>query len=289
MKYNPRRNYLHPVLRPYSNDYPEGELETKLSIDPGTDYVTIAVDFRVNEPSIQEQIERGGAVCAAMLYCGPTLYREMIRAGKGSNRAETDVPTSMLRGEVLVHPAIFATTELAYQASTAHEEYRGLDIEIGQWNPMAVDRYWQFQVMPADKSTKGIFNLQMNNSLPDGEFDIECSPNEKYVSITANEQTRAKLKQLGAQEHDSLSTVYMSALTCALAEVKYMGDEETVHDDGWVHCIRNNMKRLNIDIGNDEDDGQHTLFRAAQQLLHRPFEPFMEIAIGRRHNGDEED
>ena len=289
MKYNPRRNYLHPVLRPFSNDYPNGELETELNIDQGLEYVTIAVDFLVNEPSIQEQIENGRAICAAMLYCGPTLYREMIRAGRGSIRAETDVPTSLLRGEVLVHPAIFATDELAYPAPTAHEEYQGSNIVIGQWNPMAVDRYWQFQITPADKSTKGIFNLKVKNVLPDGEFDIECSPNEKYVSITANEQTRGKLKQLGAQEQDSLSTVYMSALTCALAEIKYMEEEDQVHDDGWVHCIKNNMKRLNIDIGNAEDEGRHTLFLAAQQLLHRPFEPFMEIAIGRRNNGDEED
>ena len=203
MKYNPRRNYLHPVLRPFSNDYPDGTLVTELEVDPSPEVVTVAVNFQVNEPSIQEEIKNGGAICAAMLYCGPTLYREMLRAGKGSVRAEAAIPAYMLRGEVLVHPAIFATADLNYHAPTVHEEYKVSKIEIGQWNPMAVDRYWQFQVRPAERNTKGIFNLEIDKELPDGEFDIKCEINEKYVSITANEETRAKLKQLGAQEQDN--------------------------------------------------------------------------------------
>ena len=289
MKYNPKRNYLHPVLRPFSHDYPDGTLETQLEVDPGPEVVTVAVDFLVNEPSIQEQIQNGKAVCAAMLYCGPTLYREILRAGNGSVRAEADIPVHMLRGEVLVHPAVFATADLNYQAPTVHTEYSDSNIEIGQWNPMAIDRSWQFQVSPSVKHTNGIFNLEIDSELPDGEFDIKCQINEKYVNITANADTRAKLKQIGSREHDSLSTVYMSALVCALAEIKDMPEDDPAHEDGWVQCLKANMKRLDIDIGNPENDGSHTLFRAAQLLLDRPFDTFMNITINQTTTGEEED
>ena len=154
---------------------------------------------------------------------------------------------------------------------------------------MAIDRYWQFQVSPAERNTKGIFNLEIDKELPDGEFDIKCQTNEKYLSITANEETRAKLKQLGSQEQDSLSTVYMSALVCALAEVKDMYEDDPVHEDGWVQCVKTNMKRLNVDIGVPDIDGTHTLFRAAQLLLNRPFDSYMTITINRRTSGEEED
>ena len=289
MKYNPRRNYLHPVLRPFSNDYPDGSLVTELEVNPSPEIITVAVNFQVSEPSIQEEIANGGAICAAMLYCGPTLYREMLRAGKGSVRAEAAIPAYMLRGEVLVHPAIFATADLSYQAPTVHEEYKASAIQIGQWNPMAVDRYWQFQVNPAERNTKGIFNLEIDKELPDGEFDIKCETNEKYISITANEETRAKLKLLGAQEQESLSTVYMSALVCALAEVKDLYEDDQVHEDGWVQCIKANMKRLKLDIGSPETTGTYTLFRAAQLLLNKPFESYLTITINRRTSGEEED
>lgn len=289
MKYNARRNYLYPVLRPFSDDYPEGSLETELELEPSPEAIIVAVNFQINEPTIQEQINAGGAVCAAMLYCGPTLHREMLRAGKGSLRAEAAIPASLLRGEVLVHPAVFSTTNLNYESQTAHKEYKDSNLQIDQWNPLAIDQFWQFQVTPAERNTKAIFNLEIDSELPDGEFDIKCLPTDKYVSITANQDTREKLKELGNHIQDSLATVYMSALVSALAEVKNIEEDEPVHDDGWVQCIKANMKALKIDIGSPDRNETHSLLRAAQLLLNRPFEDFINITITRRTSGEEED
>ena len=88
MRYNPRRNYLYPVLRPFADDYPGGNLKTEIQANVVEKSVNVSVIFEVSEPSIQDQVSKGDAVCAAMLYCGSTLHREMIRAGLGSTRAE---------------------------------------------------------------------------------------------------------------------------------------------------------------------------------------------------------
>ena len=281
MKYNPRRNYLHPVLRPFSDDYPDGKLQTQITrSEVVNEILDITMAFEVSEPSIREQIDNGRAVCVAMLYCNSTLHRQMLSAGSGSLEISESIPTQFLRGNVELHPSIVVGDHISHPTDTAHSEYNSSPASIGRWHPLAVDQTWHFQVNPNVRPTKGIFNLENDDSLPDGEFDIKTDISERYVRITANSDTRAKFKTLPGDESRSLSTVYMSALVTALAEVKEVGDGDGAHDDGWVNCIKANLKRLNIDIGSQEQPGTHTLFSAAQRLLNNPFNAFI-IAAGK--------
>ena len=68
------------------------------------------------------------------------------------------------------------------------------------------------------------------------------------------------------------SSVYISVLIDALSYLKYSySDEEETRSDGWVTCIKNNLNLGNINLGNSEEQGTHSLFRAAQLLLDSPF------------------
>ena len=269
MKYNPRRNYLHPVLRPFSDDYPQGNLKTTVQADIDDRNMNISVTFEVLEPSIRDQITKGNALCVAMLYCGSTLYREMLRAGVGSTVTEVSVPTEMLRGDVEVHPSVVATNHLDLPSNTIHEEYGAGTVSIARWNPLATDQTWRFQVKPPAHATKSIFNREIDENLADGEFDIKLNPAEKYINVTANSSTTSGFKKL--PERHSLPTVYVSALVEALAELRGMDSETPIDEDGWVSCIRNNLEKLEIDIGNQDELGKHTLFHTAQMLLNKPF------------------
>ena len=158
MRYNPRRNYLYPVLRPFADDYPGGNLKTEIQANVVEKSVNVSVIFEVSEPSIQDQVSKGDAVCAAMLYCGSTLHREMIRAGLGSTRADASISTDLLHGDVEVHPSIIAVKDITQTSATMHQEYSSAPVTIAQWNPLATDRTWRFQVNPTARPAKGIFN-----------------------------------------------------------------------------------------------------------------------------------
>lgn len=290
MKYNARRNYLHPVLRPYSDDYPHGNLQTQITrSDVADGALNLAMDFVVSEPSILEQVNSGHAVCVAMLYCSSTLHRQMLSAGTGSLEISESIPTQLLRGNVELNPAIVVNDRIDHPTDTAHSEYSSTPVSIGRWHPLAVDRTWHFQVNPSVRPTKGIFNFETDDSLPDGEFDIKANVSDRYVIITANSNTRAKFKALPGDPSQSLATVFMGALLTALAEVKEFGDGEGADDDGWVNCIKANLKRLNIDIGSYDEAGTHSLFRAAQYLLDNPFGAFIAAAGQEAAYEDEED
>lgn len=288
MKFNAKRNYLHPVLRPHSDDYPEGALGTSLRVAIDKKEVNLEITFEVSEPSIQAHISGGNAICAAMLYCSTTLYREMLRAGTGSTTAETTICTDLLQGNVEVHPSIVALDDFAFQSSTVHEEYRSAPIAVARWSPLATDQTWHFSVNPSTRPAKGIFNRQIEETLPDGEFDINCDTTSRYVNIIANSATMTKLMAISGEERLTLPTVYTSALVSALAEIRNMEPEASKHEDGWVNCIQTRLKGLGINLGTEEqNDGSHTLFRAAQSLLGSPFGPYLDLNVDRISSEEE--
>ena len=290
MKYSAKRNYLHPVLRPFSDDYPDGNLRTQVTRTDIVDGIlNVAMAFEVSEASIREQIRSGQAMCVAMLYCGATLHREMLFAGQGSLSVSASISVDILRGEVQLHPAIIAGDIISHPTDTAHSEYNAALLSIKKWHPLAVDQTWRFQVNPNLRPTKGIFNLENDSDLPNGIFDIKVDIANRYVNITANPGTMSKFKALSNNESHTLPTVYMSALVMALAEIKTGGDDSAEHDDGWVKCIKNNLKRLDIDIVDQDQQRTHTLFKAAQLLLNNPFDVFLTTANQETSINDEED
>lgn len=289
MKYSAKRNYLHPVLRPFSDDYPDGSLRTQITrTDIVGGVLNVAMAFEVSEASIQDQIRNGQAVCVAMLYCSATLHREMLYAGQRSLSVSASIPIDILRGDVELHPAIIAGDIISHPTDTAHGEYNSALVSIKKWHPLAVDQAWRFQVNPNLRPTKGIFNLENVDDLPNGIFDIKADIANRYVNITANPSTMSKFKALSSNESNTLPTIYMSALVMALAEIKTIEDDSLEHDDGWVKCIKNNLKRLGINIGDQDQQGNHTLFKAAQLLLNNPFDVFITTANQETFYNDEE-
>ena len=290
MKYNPRRNYLYPVLRPYSDDYPSGSIRTEITnSEIAYGALNISMVFEVSEPSIQEQVLNGSAICVAMLYCGATLHREMLQGSVGSLGIYASIPTTLVRDNIELHPAVITRNDINHSTKTAHSEYSAAPVTINRWQPLATDQTWRFQVNPNVRPTKGIFNLEPDDSLPDGMFDIKTDISDRYVNITANRKTMGLFKKLSSEQ--ALSTIYTSALVSSLAEMQDVDGDAEIHDDGWVNCIRNNLKRLNVSIGEEDQahSSRYSLFGAAQLLLGKPFDSFLALSNLADDDNEEED
>ena len=273
MKYEPKRNYLYPVLRPYSDDYESDELDVEVTAAVVGQRINVSVKFGVNEPSIQHQIVAGNARCIAMLYCRDTLYRQMLRADNGKFALRESVPAGYLVNDVEIHPAVVAFDNISHPTKTAHPEYGGAAVKVGKFQPLATAQTWRFSVNADSRPTKSIFNLDIDDELPSDVFNIVLDTSDRYIKITANKHTSEQFQRMREDETQTIPTVYMNALMNALAYIKYNDLEEDGGDDSgaWVSCIRNNLMKKGIRIGDSEDDGSHTLFYAAQILLENPF------------------
>ena len=278
MKYEAKRNYVHPVLRPYSDDYNEAKLTTSVQASVAEQDIRITVSFDVGEPSIRQQIIAGTARCVAMLYCRETLHREMLNGSKGESTLEAVVESQLLVNDVEVNPAIIALDHINHPTHTAHREYGGDAVPIGRWQPLATDQTWRFQVNATQRPTKSIFNLAADDDLSHGLFDVEVDPGQRYLTIKANKQTLAQFKSIRENERLTVPSVYMNALCEALSQLKQTGlDSVESTGGGWVDCIRNNLEEHSIRLGGPDQDGSHTIFHAAQLLLDKPFSELIRL------------
>ena len=157
VKYEPKRNYTYPVLRPWSDDYNDAEMRTSVEASVVGQDIRVTVDFEVSEPAIMHQVDAGNAQCVAMLYCRDTLHRQMLAAPTGLFKLECDVPSQLLVNDVELHPAIVTRSGLNHSTRTAHDEYRGNPVQIGKLQPLATAHTWRFQVNPSHMPTKSIF------------------------------------------------------------------------------------------------------------------------------------
>ena len=286
MKYEPKRNYLYPVLRPYSDDYGDAKLQTVVA-QPQTigREVIITIDFIVNEESVRNQVTAGNAICAAMLYCRSTLHREMLTADRKSFRLRKSVAAEALVNDVELHPSIVTLDGIGHSTRTAHKEYGGVMARVDRWQPLATDQTWRFQVNAEQRNTRSIFRLSTDEEMSDDEFDVKMDPTDRYLTITANRRTRGRFRNIRDRLDITRSTIYMNALVEAMAYIKYRNVlDDNFHNNGWVECIRTNLDKHNIDIGNSDEDGSHSIFSAAQLLLEKPFGELIE-----NYESDEDD
>ena len=279
MRYRSNRQYLHPVLRPGSDDY---GLDASFfaSCDPPqydqTDgMLTISVRFDLDEQSLIDAVQSRRAKCAAMVYCGPTLYRGRLEASPSEPFvAKGRIPVSRLKNEVQVHPVILAEQDFVHSTATAHPEYQGQSVEISRLTPLATDFHWTFDINSDARPVRSIFRLQEDTSgrLRDGEFDINLDLGQDYVQILANSDTLAAFNVMRKEDTMPLPTVFTSAVLTVLAYVKELPEDTDDENCAWLRCVSTQLRRHNISIGNGVD----TLLLAAQRLLQTPFAAMLE-------------
>ena len=272
MRYRSNRQYLHPVLRPDADDYgPDAALFATCDppqYDQSDGMVSISVRFELDEPTLGQAVRSSNATCAAMVYCGSTLYRDRLVALPNEPFiARGRIPVSRLKNEVQVHPVILATRDFTHSTDTAHPEYQGQSVSITRLAPLATDLPWIFDIDSDALPVRSIFRLEEDKSdgLNDGEFDVNIDIGQDYVAILANSDTLAAFNDVRKENDMPLPTVFTGAVLSVQAVVKEIGDDADAENCEWLSCVRAQLRSHNIDIERD------TLFLAAQRLLQSPF------------------
>ena len=147
-----------------------------------------------------------------------------------------------------------------------HPEYKQLNahLYVDQRQPLAAANRQEFEVTAQQNNLDAffIFESDLDNHLPSGQFDIKLEPNERQISILVNDTEYQQLMTLRAEKMLALSSIYMSALVQALAYLEY-NDEEEIDDyppNGWFQYLKTRR------------DSNVTPFRMAQAIFDQPFQ-----------------
>ena len=282
MKYEAKRNYLYPVSRPWADDYAAPDMNIAVTADPVGYDVRINIRFGAVEESIKLQVEAGSALCVAMLYCRETLHRQTLNADAGKFSLTELIDGNLLFGDVELNPAIIAMESVNHSTKTAHREYGGSPIRIGKFQPLAIAQTWRFQVNTAERPAKSVFNLKIDedDALLDDMFGIRVDHNEPYIDIVANANTMKRFNDMRADDRFTTPSVYMNALMEALSSIKHNGDSDDAPTNGWLNCVKRHLVKHNLNIGDHNAPGEHSLLYAAQVLLSKPFGELMTAVNG---------
>ena len=192
MRYRANRNHLHPVLRPDSDDYLNSVFNTTLATptyDAQNGLINVSVHFDPRNTTIRRAVEAGDAICAAMVYCSSTQYRDRLEASvRQPFVAQGQIPASLVKNRVEVHPAIITTHDIeAFDTTTSHPEYQRQQVKIEEFAPIAADHNWHFEVSPQLTPVRGIFRIRetQGRTLEFGEFDTIIDEEEQYIYIEA--------------------------------------------------------------------------------------------------------
>ena len=208
------------------------------------------VAFNISEKSLDKHIEKGNAVCCAMVYCTATCYSEMFIADIGASAVVGLVPLHMLTGRIEVHPSIVSNDDLVIRTELAHAEYGSAPVPVDRGTRLAMDEPHYFYVGYI-APVESVFHLVPvdADTLQDWEFDFVAEPSERYILIRANPETFNHFQTLRSLVPLTSATVYLNALTTAVGVLSKQADEDEL-PGGWAATVRNEITKQGIDWQN---------------------------------------
>ena len=274
MRYQSEHGFIHPVLSPESDHYPNGQFTTKLLKPDAKDgNIQVILEFNLQEPTLEKLIEEGAARCVAMLYCRATLHQQTLRAHNHNMHINTTISTTFLRDAIEIHPLIVAAKTTEIDTSTADPFYQNTKPTAQEGEPLATDRTWHFNLDVDTLPIGSIFQFKPEPELM-GPMKIEIAPEETYINIHLNAGDLQELN-IAQQQGLTIPSIISAALVQAVHEIQELDPNDQFIIPGWVDTIRKQSEKTNIDL----NKGGTNPFEAAQTLLSNPFQNLPKFQI----------
>ena len=263
MKFDKDKSFPHPVLRPFSDDYPEAEFQCSAAFDAGEDGIKFDVSLAMSSNSLFDLINAGKASFAIVISCRDTYYRRTTLLSE--EHVEIEASAGDLRGEVLISPYVVAIQSISsYSSEEFHEEYSGLTFDIEAGQVLAQD---DPQVLFVDKDVfrpvTSVFKLVRDESLTGGSWVVDLD--EDFVNISVSPQMKEVLD--GARNDPKnqcilINSIYFGAVTYAIQALKE--DAAQFSDRKWAEVMRRQAHNLGESLENKD------AYLLAQHLMSNP-------------------
>ena len=273
MKFDLRKAFPHPVLRPGSNDYPDADFEAEIDIrrKRGMTHVHLSVVFSLSEDDLLKLIEQDAACFVLVLECSTTHLRAAFRTT--STTLEQTFQPGQLRGLVELRPFVVATrTNVAFQADGWHEDFADMPpLTLFPGTVLAADEPKDYYIDNAEEAPIGsIFTTAPLATAHDGTWS--CNLNDEKVEIQLSPEDHERLtaaRKLLDGKSDAaylMNGLFLPALLHVLVEADAnLGDYEGRR---WFRSLNAKLTERNL-----EPLGASSANRLAhaQRLLEHPF------------------
>lgn len=272
MKFDIRKAFPHPVLRPHSDDYPDAEFEVQMELkrQRGTSRVDLSADFSLSDEDILDTIRRGDASFVLILECSMTHTRKAYRTS--TNHLEDTLEHGQLRGLVELRPFVVAMREIRdFQARGWHEEFLNMpSMMVGAGTVLAADEPKDYYIDNAEDAPIGsIFVTTAVETAREGRWkcSLEGERIEIQLSLTDHERLTSARKSLDGKADAAylMNGIYLPALHYVLMEADR--NREEYETRRWFRSLDSKLTERKLPLLGNE--GANRL-EDAQRLLEDP-------------------
>ena len=270
------RNIPHPVLLPNGLDYRsefefQGEV-ANIRKDEENRRIVIAVQYRLNEPTLMELIQNGKARFTTTLDCPEGRSRESCSTPE--ERQEISLDARRYSGRVNVQSFVTATQDIPklHSPSWNPDLTRFLEqgIPVPEGAILAISNPGDFRTGDADPLESCVV-ITPSDRIQEGLFEIILD--DQLIAIRVNTRDKARIERIRNEERGTYlwPSMYLAAIERALRE--HLLEEH--QNRQWAQTIREQLARAEIDTSNQDEFMARTLIYA-QQLLENPMKRLIE-------------
>lgn len=281
MKLDIQKSFQHPVLRPLSDDYVEGEIsfEVKLLWDQKTNKVKLQFESLISSSSIKGLIQQRKASYLVTVRCRTTFFSMSFIGFESTIRHEFF--DGELFGDVELNLYVVANEVIdSYISEEFNEEYEGEAFTIRKNAILACAEPKNFLIeREAFKPVTSVFNLaeDKNQEIEQGKWVIDLEQDTVYIKLHSKDYEKITIaRNLKTNQAVLLNSLYFVAVVEAVDTIY---DEERgfdIHEKKWSRVVHTAIEKCETVT---KDDSSYVI---AQELLKGPLNKLVEHVFDNR-------
>jgi hypothetical protein len=258
-----KRNYPHPVLDPFSTDYPNCGIQFTATMYAAPTTYRFHINFDIGSDSLLAEIANGNAVYAVQLDCMWTNYRVVIKSSTSEFPIEID--EEKLRGVVMLRPFLIAEKAFTLASNEFDPLFSGMSFPVRKGYVLGWDNPQEFNATKEIDELKNISSILQIVRLHKDGIPVRYDLTGEKIKIFLAE------KDFQAYSNVRKHQAYRNALMCMLAlpalsyAITALQQDNGEINTRWARVIKSRTEDLRSN-GNMEDDP----LQIAQYLLDYP-------------------
>lgn len=268
------RNFPHPVLSHFSDDYVESGFQTSIQVTSSAQKYQLSARHTLGNNGLKELVARGDALYAVHVECRATRYRELFKSQEVT--FAIDLPAKLLSGTVDLCCMLVAANDIAgYSNGKFHPDFDGHTFDISKGDILAVAHDRSFD---ADKDVDqlrripSVFQIAADTSPSAPPFNVDTTGQKIVVFLSQRAFQHYKFVRQSQDLHPVLAAmVVIPALTQVISDIQAAPDaaEQSYGELRWFKSIQGRLEDVGLPIEGAEFAEQPAAV-IAQKLIGDP-------------------
>ena len=273
----------HPLLSPWTDDYPEASFTAQVphAVVNNGKQINLTIKYHLTSQSLRDLISEGKAHYVSLVACAKTFSRN-------SHPSEHEDALCILDAqdyseELKLSPFLVAKQSIeGFSSAELAEEITqikpgGFHIPVG--SILAVGNSTEIELEEGG-SPIAVIDLVANTNVDSGTFKVDLDDNRIKVFMAPGDKDQIEALRQHGEHSWEMAVLFPSIYLHAISEaLRHLTD---FSDNRWARTIRRALERHNVVV--DDDELKANALTHAQTLMERPVGTLLK-ALSREEEG----